>query len=94
MSSIPFDPHLRFGQCVLGRYQVFSVVRHEKVFSLTKAYDLVEDEPVYLFTFPRALFRDFPQARAQLKSQAEQLMRLSSPRRMSPAAGSATCRRR
>lgn len=79
MSSIPFDPHLRFGQCVLGRYQVFSVVRHEKVFSLTKAYDLVEDEPVYLFTFPRALFRDFPQARAQLKSQAEQLMRLSSP---------------
>ena len=79
MSSIPFDPHLRFGQCVLGRYQVFNVVRHEKVFSLTKAYDLVEDEPVYLFALPRAMFRDFPQARAQLQFQAEQLRRLSSP---------------
>jgi hypothetical protein len=55
------------------------VVRHEKVFTLTKAYDLAEDVPVYLFAFPRALFRDFPQARAQLKFQAEQLRRLSSP---------------
>jgi len=79
LSSIPFDPHLRFGQCVLGRYQVFNIVRHEKVFSLTKAYDLVEDEPVYLFAFPRAMFRNFPQARAQMQFQAEQLRRLSSP---------------
>ncbi len=79
MSSIPFEPHLRFGQCVLGRYQVFNIVRHEKVFSLTKAYDLVEDKPVYLFAFPRAMFRNFPQARAQLQFQAEQLGRLSSP---------------
>jgi len=79
LSSIPFDPHLRFGQCVSGRYQVFNTVRHEKVFSLTKAYDLVEDEPVYLFAFPRAMFRNFPQARAQLQFQAEQLRRLSSP---------------
>jgi len=79
LSSIPFDPYLRFGQCVLGRYQVFNVVRHEKVFSLTKAYDLVEDKPVYLFAFPRAMFRDFPQARAQLQFQAEQLRPLSSP---------------
>ena len=79
MSSIPFDPHLRFGQCVSGRYQVFNTVRHEKVFSLMKVYDLAEDEPVYLFTFPRAMFRDFPQARAQLEFQADQLRRLSSP---------------
>jgi len=79
LSSIPFDPHLRFGQCVLGRYQVFNIVRHEKVFSLTKAYDLVEDESVYLLTFPRAMFRNFPQAHAQLQFQAEQLRRLSNP---------------
>ena len=79
MSSIPFDPHLRFGQCVQGRYQIFGIVRHEKVFSLAKAYDLVEDESVYLFTLPWALFREFPQARAQLEVQADQLRRLSSP---------------
>jgi len=79
LSSIPFETHLGFGQCVSGRYQVFNIVRHEKVFSLTKAYDLVEDKPVYLFAFPRATFRDFPQARAQLLFQAEQLRRLSSP---------------
>ena len=36
-------------------------------------------EPVYLFAFPRDLFRNFPQARAQLQFQAEQLRRLSSP---------------
>ena len=79
MSSIPFDPHLRFGQCVLGRYQVFNIVRHEKVFSLMKAYDLVGDETVYLYALPRAMFRNFPQARAQLQFQAEQLRGLASP---------------
>ncbi len=79
MVSIPFEPHLRFGQCLAGRYQVFNSVRHEKVFCLTKAYDLVEDRAVLLFTFPRALFRNFPQARAQLEFQADQLRRISSP---------------
>ena len=54
-------------------------MRHEKVFSLTKAYDLVEDEPVYLFALPRDMLRNFPQARAQLQFQAEQVRRLSSP---------------
>ena len=46
MASIPFKPHLRFGQCVSRRYQVFNSVRHEKVFSLMKAYDLVENKRV------------------------------------------------
>jgi len=77
--SIPFEPHLRFGQCVSRRFQVFNSVRHEKVFSLMKAYDLVEKRRVYLFCLPRVLFQDFPHARAQLQFQAEQIKKLSSP---------------
>ena len=79
MASNPFEPHLRFGQCVSGRYQVFGSVRYEKVFSLMKAYDLAEDRSVYLFSFPRELFRDFPKALAQLRFQAERMRRLSNP---------------
>ncbi len=79
MTSSSFEPHLRFGQCVAGRYQIFSSVRHEKVFSLMKAYDLAEDRSVYLFSLPRTLFRDFPGALAQFRLQAAHLGRLSSP---------------
>ncbi len=79
MASISFEPHLRFGQCVSGRYQVFSSVRYEKVFSLMKAYDLAEDRSVYLFTLPQALFRDFSEALAKIRLQAERLRRLSNP---------------
>ncbi len=79
MVSVPFAPHLRFGQCVSRRYQVFTILRHEKVFSLTRAYDLVEHRWVYLACFPRQLFRDFPQARLQLHFQASQLQQLQSP---------------
>jgi len=77
--SIPFEPHLRFGQCMSGRFQVFNSVRHEKVFGLTKAYDLVENRRVYLCSFPRDLFQDFPQAPAQLHSQAAKMQRLHDP---------------
>jgi hypothetical protein len=77
--SIPFEPHLRFGQCVSRRYQVFKSVRHEKVFSLLNAFDLVENRRVYLYAFPRALFQDFPQARAQLHFQAAQMQQIRSP---------------
>ena len=73
MDSIPFEPHLRFGQCLSGRYQIFNCVRHEKVFSLMEAYDRVQDRRVFLFTFLRAMFKNFPQAGAQLHFQAEQL---------------------
>lgn len=79
MDPIPFEPHLRFGERLVGRYQVFHCVRHEKVFSLTEAYDLLQERRVLLFTFLRKVFRNFPQARAQLQFQAEQLGRLSSP---------------
>jgi hypothetical protein len=54
-------------------------VRHENVFSLTKAYDLVENRRVYLYSFSRGLFRDFPQARAQLHLQAAQMQGLHGP---------------
>ena len=77
--SIPFEPHLRFGQCVSRRFQVFNSVRHEKVFSLSKAYDLVENRPVYLYSLPRDLFQDFPQTRAQLHFHAAQMQRLRGP---------------
>jgi serine/threonine protein kinase len=43
------------------------------------AFDLVENRRVYLYAFPRALFRDFPQARAQLHFQAAQMQQLHSP---------------
>lgn len=79
MESTAFEPHLHFGQCVGERYQVFNTVRQEKVFSLMRAYDLLEDRPVFLFAFPRAIFRDFPQASAQLRFHAELLGRFSSP---------------
>lgn len=79
MSSVVFEPHLLFGQCVGGRYQVFNTVRHEKVFSVMRAYDLEAESPLFLFAFPRGIFRDFPQARAQLRFQTEQLGGLSSP---------------
>jgi serine/threonine protein kinase len=79
LASVPFEPHLRFGQRIGGRYHVFRSVRHERVFSLTRGYDLAEDKPVFLFTFPQAIFRDFPQARAQIQFEAERLQRLSSP---------------
>lgn len=79
MVSVPFTPHLRFGHYVSKRYQVFNTLRHEKVFSLIRAYDLVEKGWVCLTCFPRELFRDFPQARAQLHAQATQLKQLRSP---------------
>jgi hypothetical protein len=62
-----------------GRYQVFNTLRQENVFSLTRAFDPQEDRPVLLVAFPRAIFRDFPQASAQLRFHAEQLGRFSSP---------------
>jgi serine/threonine protein kinase len=64
---------------VSRRYQVFDSVRHEKVFSLMNAFDLVENQRVYLYAFPRKLFQDFPNARAQLRFQAAQMQERYSP---------------
>jgi hypothetical protein len=76
---IPFEPHLRFGQCLYKRFQVFNNVRHEGVFGLVRAYDLVANRPVHLFSLARELFRDFPQARGQLHFQAAEMEQLRSP---------------
>lgn len=63
--------HRPLGPLLAGRYQVRETIRSGKVFTLHAAYDLLRKEHVQVWVSSHGLGREFPQAVARLREQAE-----------------------
>ncbi len=79
MDPVIVDVHPSFGQCVAGRYQVFGTLRQERVFALSKAFDLVEQQAVQVVSLPGILLRGHPRGFAGFREFAARLRSLESP---------------